>query len=84
MSVKSFTAEAADNMRPAAAEEEPGEEERLRGRTREACWSCDRSTYPWPCLAESGKGLRRLGSCTERSYHCFKEEEEKEKTRNLE
>lgn len=65
-----FTAEAADNMPPAAAAEEPGEGEQLQDRTREACWSCDRSTCPWPRPPGVRNELQQLGSCTERSYHC--------------
>lgn len=51
----SFTAEAADNMLPAAgAAEEPGEGGQLQDRIQEACRSCDRSTCPW--LRPSGVG----------------------------
>lgn len=67
---QSFTAEAADNTPPAAAEE-PGEGEQPQDRTREACWSCDRSTCPWTC--PPAVGSEQLGSCTERSYHCWEE-----------
>lgn len=69
---RSFTAEAADNTLPAAAEE-PGEGERPQDRTREACWSCDRSTCPWPRLPGVGNELQQLGSCTACSYHCCEE-----------
>lgn len=69
---RSLTAEAADNMLPAAAEE-PGEGEQPRDRIQEACWSCDRSTCPWPCPPGVGKVLQQLGSCTERSYRCCEE-----------
>lgn len=69
---RSFTAEAADNM-PPAADEEPGEGERPQGRTQEACWSCDRRTCPWSLPPGVGKELQRLGSCTECSYHCCEE-----------
>ena len=67
-----FTGEAADNKPPAAdaaVEEEPDEGEQPQDRTREACWSCDRSTCPWPRQPGAGKELR-LGSCTERSCRC--------------
>lgn len=63
----SFTAEAADNMLPAAAAEEPGEGEQPRDRIRGACWSCDRLTCPWPRPSEVGKGLQQVDSCTEHS-----------------
>lgn len=68
----SFTAEAADNMLLAAAEE-PGEGEQLQDRIQEACWSCDRSTCPWPRPSGVGKELRQVDSCTEHSYHCCEE-----------
>lgn len=68
----SFTAKAADNTLPAAAEE-PGEEEQPRDRIQVACWSCDRSTCPWPRPPGVGNELPQLGSCTERSYHCCEE-----------
>lgn len=66
---RSFTAEVADNMLPAAAEE-PGEWEQPQDRIQEACWSCDRPTCPWPLLPGAGKELQQLGSCTEHSYRC--------------
>lgn len=67
LSVEVFTAEAAGNTLPAA--EEPGEGEQPWDRIQEACWCCDRSTYPWPRPPGEGKELQQLGSCTERLYH---------------
>lgn len=78
-----FTAEAADNTLPAAAAaaaEVPGEEEQPWDRTQGACWSCDRSTYPWALPPEVRNELQELGSCIECSYHCC--EENKSKYRN--
>ena len=63
-----LTAEVADNTLPAAAEE-PGGGEQRRDRTQEACWSCDRLTYPWPCPPGVRKEVQQLGSCTESSLH---------------
>lgn len=67
-----FTAEAADNTPPAAAEE-PAEAEQRRGRAQEAHWSCDRASCPWPRPPGGRKELRDLGSCIEHSYHCCEE-----------
>lgn len=83
-----FTAEAADNTPPAAAAaaavaeeaEEPGEEEPPWDRTQGACWSCDRSTYPWALPPEVRSELQELGSCIECSYHRW--EGNKSKYRN--
>lgn len=79
-----FTAEAADNTLPAAAAavaaEEPGEEGQPWDRTQGACWSCDRSTYPWALPPEVRSELQELGSCIECSYHRC--EENKSKYRN--
>lgn len=56
-------------MLPAAAEE-PGEMEQPQDMIREACWSCDRSTCPWPRPSGVRSELQQLGSCTEHSCHC--------------
>lgn len=68
-----FTAEAAGNTPPAAAAEEPAEGGRPWDRMQGACWSCDRSTYPWPLLPEVRNELRELGSCIECSHRCWEE-----------
>lgn len=68
----SFTAEAADNTLPAAAED-PGEGAQPWDRTQGACWSCDRLTYPWALLPEVRSELQELRSCIECSRHCWEE-----------
>lgn len=71
-----FTAEAAGNTLPAAVSGEPGEGQQPWDRTQGACWSCDRSTYPWPLPPEVRNEPRELGSCIECSSHCCEEKEE--------